>query len=208
MTSPVVTAWESIVSHVAKTAILPDPSVSYDDIQQELWVWLLSDYGTACLAKAESMAHPAAYVKSILRNHLRDLMQAQAVPAGAPDYSSRYTYTAAVVRGALDVAFDSGGLTGIGVNHDDGVRVSGTHDPQAGQDILAVVVDVRKALHAADGWTYSTLADFAIRGLQGGASMRGIPAAQFGDDVKESCTRCAYYLNRGRFPALKERVTT
>ena len=194
---------QNLISSCAKTVAIPDPAIDYDDISQCMWEWVLSRYGKATIAGARRRADRDKYLRKILRAHVRRVLVAQQEPDAKP---RQWTYTIQEIARILPLAMDTYSLTGLGVNNDDGVRVSGTQDLQAGQEIAARVIDVRVALERIDDYGYSVLSTFNRHGAAEMGAMIGVDVDEANQMVIVELRRVATYLNRGTWIARRESV--
>lgn len=119
--------------------------VDTDDLEQEVWVWMLSDAAPSFydyiqrgeIGRATKSIYNAA-VKWCERDRHRQLA------AAGLDWRDEYNYTRPEVARLLPAALDTGQAPGMsGAALHDGP--SAKSDPAVGGDLLAGVVDVRMA---------------------------------------------------------------
>jgi predicted DNA-binding protein YlxM (UPF0122 family) len=117
------------------------PTVSYEDIHSEMWVWILDHQEKV----AETLEADPRALAFYLRTEGRRYALAERARVSGYHVQDLYFYTTAQLYGLLPVVFDYEDWQPTGITGDVG-QPKGKSDPKTGGNLVAMLADVSQGL--------------------------------------------------------------
>lgn len=136
--------------------------VTREDVQQELFVWLYGEGAARVRRWLESEPQKKVRTYRALVDVARSYCETEKAARLGYETSDVQWYSPALIEGLMPLVFDKtfDGSAGAG----DGSGRKQKKAPQEGGDMLAYVVDIRRAISRCPDWVGSTLLDNAPGG--------------------------------------------
>jgi hypothetical protein len=132
------------IRQAVSTAVRPyGNDIEYEDALQEGYVYWYSDYNQERLAAGNDPKHE---INWLLRFSVVRYCRQQRSTQRGFDPQDEVRYNTAVIKKLIPLALFGHYPTPVL----DGERISGKPDPAVGGDVLAMVMDIRSALHTLD----------------------------------------------------------